>query len=464
MKIFLIVLLCLWSLPLGGSELGRVVTRLKEPTLAQAKIALEDLEKLIAEGDARTVTLGKKMQRSIRRIFTAEFKITEARKKADEKEARAKQLVINGKKWLKPNAHGRTNKIAASQAFEEARTIRQKSIWDREEFSRNWAKEVADFEKMLGDLEFSKEHEALSVLASMLVEIVKRTTWVETPDLNFGPERIAFLTDRVANGPRWLLLARAAEDAKDYELAYGLYRKAGDDKGRKRTGNQFAGSLAADGYVGSAINYYQRTGNLARASALQAGHPELKSDHFRPLAPQAQARHVAPACVRILTPFGHQSGFFVKSGGYVATCKAGLRKGEDQPASVKVMTEDGRKFRATIFQESDTLDVAILKIDLEEHDLLEVETGEDLSAGGSLSLFGFPAKDRNSPERSLGTVLKAKGIWRDNPVIRLALEANSGQRGAPLVDSRGRARGLFLSSKTGSAYVLDGKAVKQLLD
>ncbi len=208
MKVLFLLSILLCPVLLAGSELGRVVLPLGEPTVAQARKVLDGLAALIAEGDARTVTLGKKMERSVRRIFTAEHKVLEAKKKADEEEERAKQLEINGRRWLRPNVHGRSNKVAAQAAFEESRAIRLKSGWKREELSREWANEVADFEKMLGDLDFSKEEQALLVLAETLVALVERTPWVERPELAFNAQRLAFLKERVANKDRWMLLGR----------------------------------------------------------------------------------------------------------------------------------------------------------------------------------------------------------------------------------------------------------------
>ena len=144
-SVFLSMLLFL-PLLVPGSELGKVVVPLQEePSVTQARKVLGDLAGMIEEGDARTVTLGKKMERSIRRIFTAEYQVLEAKKKADEQEARALQLVINGKNWLRPNVHGRINKVGAQAAFDEARTIRLKSKWKREEMSKEWIKEAADW-------------------------------------------------------------------------------------------------------------------------------------------------------------------------------------------------------------------------------------------------------------------------------------------------------------------------------
>ena len=61
MKCLALIILPLLIVPvLSASELGEAVKRLEEPTLENAKIVLGELDTLIASGDARTVTLGKK--------------------------------------------------------------------------------------------------------------------------------------------------------------------------------------------------------------------------------------------------------------------------------------------------------------------------------------------------------------------------------------------------------------------
>ena len=93
---------------------------------------LGELDALIAKGDARTVTLGKKMHRSVKRLFTKEYNVNESRKMAEVREAKAKQFDQNARQWLKPNIHGKVNKLAASAAFRDAKELRRESQWAQE--------------------------------------------------------------------------------------------------------------------------------------------------------------------------------------------------------------------------------------------------------------------------------------------------------------------------------------------
>ena len=130
---------------------------------------------------------------------------------------------------------------------------------------------------MLGDLLFSKEDEALIILASVLIKVVKETSWVERPLLEYDDARIQFIRDRATNIDRWLTLAAHAVDAGELELSYDFYRKAGSESGRFRVGAKLAKQLESEGYLGSAINFWKRLDEVDRANELQGR--KLKLSH-----------------------------------------------------------------------------------------------------------------------------------------------------------------------------------------
>lgn len=460
-RLFLLTLLTVSGLT--GSELGDVVAKLKEPKIETAKEVLNELDRMIVGGDARTVTLAKKVHRSIKRIFTKEHKMLEGKKEADGGEANAKQFEKNGRQWLKPNIHGRINKLAASEAFHDAKVLRKKSFWAQEELSKEWLEEVKDFEKMLGDLRFSKEEKALLSLAELLAAIVERTPWVNRPPLTYDRARIQFLREHVVGKEQWLTLASHASDAGNLELAYDFYRLAGSHLGRFRMGAKMAGRLAEEGYPGSAINLWERLGEEDRAAELAKANPVLTAASYQVLGVAALERHTAPACVRVLTPGGHQTGFFFRQGGFLVTCKLGLLDKDGDPHPLTVVLEDGRKFPAKVLGFSSGHDVAALKIAYKGHEILPVGDRADLKPGLDVILFGFTESAQNIPSAASGTVMVAMDEWNRQPTSRLALDGSQGQRGAPIVDQRGRVLGIFLASKTGTARSLEAGAIQHFI-
>jgi len=449
---------------LSASEIAEVLLDFKEPSMEQAKSLLEELDVLIANGDARTVTLSKKIHRSVKRIFTAEFQILAAEKVAGEKETKAKQLYSNAKKWLKPNTHGVTNKNASDAALRQARKIRREISESQADFSKKWAEETADFEKMLGDLEFSKEIESLHALGGALNALVKRISWVDRPTLRYDKERIAFLKELGENRDTWETLAKHAVAAGDLDLGYDLYRKTGNQLAKFQVGARLAGRLVEEGFPGSAKNLWERIGELEKASELEQQHSQLGATAFRPLDDSALLRQAAPACVRVLIPGGYRTGFFYKPGGHLLTCKKDLLNKEGKLHALTVVLEDGRKFPAKVVGLSEKEDFMALQIDLKVHELLPLGDQSDLEVGGDVTLLGFRKVKENFVTPVRGSVMAALELWEGQSTMRLAMDALDGQRGGPLLDGRGRVLGLFLSSATGRARAVEISALKGFLE
>ena len=292
------------SVGVSASELSKVVGKFKAPTLESAKGVVENLEKLIELGDARTVTLSKKVHRSVKRIFKAEQQVTKASAAAGQREVRAKQLTKNAESWLKPNVHGKVNRGAADTAKREAKALLRESKEAQIASSKKWAEEVADFEKMLGDLEFSKEAEALQVLGEVLHAIVKRTSWVDLPLLKYNNARLSFLKNQSENREHWAILARHAAEAGDLDLAYDLYRKAGNEVAQFQVGVRLAERLTKEGFPGSALVLWETLGEEERVNKMRQDYPDFKVTSYRPLSRAALIRQATPACVRVSFPGG----------------------------------------------------------------------------------------------------------------------------------------------------------------
>ena len=458
-SILLLSLLTLFGVPSWGSELGNVVAEFQKPTVGNAKSVLTELDRLIANGNARTVTLSKKVHRSVKRIFTLEYRIHTAQKEAAGKEARAKQLEKNAKEWLKPNVHGQVNRNAADVGLRRAMTLRSEAADLRAEFSKEWAEETAGFEKMLGDLEFSKEWGSLKTLGGVLQALVKRMPWVARPTLKYSEARILFLEDWLKNKEGWETLARHAAEAGDLDLAYDLYRKAGNLSAMAQIGGRLASDLEVQKFPGSALNVWECLGQTTKAEALRARHPVLTAASFRVLPPPSLHRRVAPACVRILTRAGPRTGFFYKSGGYLLTSKSGLKDERGKLSPLTVLLENGKKLPAQIIATSDQHDLIALRIDLSDHEVLPLSNGGELAAGSKLTLSGFSKPQENTPQFAQGTVMIPLELWKEQPTIRLALDASAGCRGGPFLDSRGRVVGLLMSSQTGTARSLEAGVI-----
>jgi S1-C subfamily serine protease len=260
-----------------------------------------------------------------------------------------------------------------------------------------------------------------------------------------------------------LTLAAHAADADEFELSYDFYRKAGSESGRFRVGAKLANQLESEGYLGSAVNFWKRLDEGDRANELRKEKSKLSHEDYKSLEGAALTRNVAPACVRISTANGQESGFFFKEGGHVVTCKRILLGQDGKVLPVRVTLEDGQSFKAKVLGISEGNDIAALKIACRVHELLPIGDREDLKSGLTLKLFGLAAKDKNVADVIPCTVLSPMESWKNQPTSKLALDASRECRGGPVVDRKGRVMGIFLASKTGSARSLEAGAIHAFL-
>lgn len=459
---------CIFIWVIGGaflpaSEMSDIVLALKDPSFEAATAVLTELETLVERGDARTVTLSKKVHRGVKRIFTLEANLGKVRKQVDERESEARQKDRNAKRWLRPNVHGDVNHKAANAAYAEARELRFDNAALETKVTKKFHAETADFEKMLGDLVFSRESEAHLVLARLLEAVVKRVPWSDKPRLKYDLPYLAFLEERLTHHEEWSLLAKRAMEIKEWETAYHLYQQVGDEPALLEAGSRLASQLAVEGFPGAAVNFWERTGRSDEAAKIRQQFPILPSKSYRVLTQSKLDRNVAPACARVDFLEGFQSGFFFRAGGYLLTRAKDIAEAHKKGGLLHVILFDGRRLEAELLEISEKEDLAVLKVNLENHDLLPFAQINEVRAGVELSLYGMVKKDHISPAPSPGVILHPDQRNGQKIVMGLSLNGTRGQTGGPLVDSRGRVFGVFLDSKLGSGRAVNLEGLRQFL-
>ena len=459
---------CLFIWVIGGaflpaSEMSDIVQALEDPSLKTASVVLTELEALVEHGDARIVTLSKKVHRGVKRLFTLEMNLEKARTQFDERESKASQKDRNAKRWLRPNVHGDINRKAADAAYAEARELRFDNTTLESKVKKGFRDEVEDFEGMLGDLVFSRESEAHLVLARLLETVVKRVPWKGKPQLKYDSPYLAFLEDRLTHYEEWSLLAKHAMEIGEWETAYHLYQQAGDELALRDAGSRLAVKLAADGFPGAAVNFWERSGGLGEAAKIRQKFPILPAESYRELTQSKLDRNVAPACARVDFLGGFQSGFFFRAGGYLLTRAKGVSAALEKEILLQVILFDGRRLDAELLEFSEKEDLAVLKVKLENHDLLPFAQINEVRAGVGITTYGMVNKNDISPTRSSGVIhYPAQG---GDPKIKMGLSINGskGQAGGPLVDARGRVFGVFLDSRLGSGTAVNLEGLRQFL-
>ena len=166
-------------------------------------------------------------------------------------------------------------------------------------------------------------------------------------------------------------------------------------------------------------------------------------------------KKVNPSVVNITVGEGQGSGFVWDTKGHIVTNDHVVRQAEE----VYVTFSDGVQLPAEVIGEDPDSDLAVLRIDPEQHDLRPVELGDvdEVKVGDRAIAIGNPFGLQGTLTEG---IISAKG--RSIPALTgfaipeaLQTDAaiNPGNSGGPLLDARGRVIGVNAQIQTGSPFV-----------
>lgn len=152
---------------------------------------------------------------------------------------------------------------------------------------------------------------------------------------------------------------------------------------------------------------------------------------------------VSKATVRIRTLSyegnGLGTGFFVHQGGYILTNNHVI----DNSKEIIVITNEGYEYKATIVASSEVPDLALIKADIKNHDVILFSSDKEVQTGMEVVLVGYPELDLSSATLNSGRISNTDRNFNGNPVFQLDVSANHGNSGGPVVDSSGRLVGVM---------------------
>ncbi|MDB4809374.1 serine protease [bacterium] len=143
--------------------------------------------------------------------------------------------------------------------------------------------------------------------------------------------------------------------------------------------------------------------------------------------------------VSVTSGRGNGSGFLYKEGGYVLTCKTFLGSSKE----VKVITAEEKEYKGKVLAKSLVSNLAVIKIDLRDHAIIELGTEADISIDSTVSVVGFPESGASSELaiRSGSIINKSKKIITQSYMQINAL-LDEQDSGAPLCAPIGKAIGM----------------------
>jgi Trypsin-like peptidase domain len=423
-----------------SSELSKSLSPLIRPDIESAKLVLSNLEKLADNKNGADKVAIQAMSSIIKNTYSAEFIVANKIKDQQQAETEARKHDRHAKEWLSPNAFGTINRAAAKDSTMKADTIRKKASADVSDAHKKLIIQLQDADAMIQIYHKRNDYNVVSILATTMLSINERSL----PKNAYRPwmtrEKIATLNEFIASRTEWLATANHAENSLHYEEAIRFYAKSRDDESKKRCANLLAARFEKSDFPASSIEYYEMAGNHEKALEIQQNNPFMLASQYKALSPEELDAKISPSCVRISDENSQGTGFFIKKGGYILTNRHIVDKKND----LKVKVDDGRSFAAKIIATSPDHDLAIIKIELDEHFIIGLRN-QKAYANLPVTLIGFPTGEATTTSMNSGTLAKNDQEVNGHSFHRLDIAATQENSGGPVVDQTGQLVGMFTS-------------------
>ena len=422
--------------PSTSSELSKTLSPLILPDIESAKLVLSNLEKLADSKNGAEKVAIQAMIKIIKNTYSAEFNVATKVIDQQKAETEAKTHEKHAREWLSPNAFGTINRAAAKDSSMKAEAVRKKATAELNDARENLIRQLRDADAMILIYHNKKDYNVVSILANTMLSINERSLPKDAYRPMLTREKIVSLNTFIRSRVDWLEAAKNAESSQQYEEAIRLYAKAHLEESKKRCANLLAVKLEELKLFGSALEYYEMAGNNEKAIEIRSN-PFIPTDQFKVLRQDEILAKIAPSCVRISHENDHGTGFFFKKGGYILTNRHLVEKKN----SLNVTLDDGSSFKAKIIATSPEYDLAIIKIDFNEHFIIGFRS-QKTTLDLPVTLIGFPA-DTNTAAMNFGSITKIDQELKGHPVYQLDITANQGNSGGPVVDQTGQFVGML---------------------
>lgn len=252
----------------------------------------------------------------------------------------------------------------------------------------------------------------------------------------------------VNNRNDMLAQGRQQEQAANFDRAIELFQKANSQEDVRR-----AATVGAKLYEGkkdyqSAADYYAIAGLFDEAGRIRKEHDVTTA--VRKLTDQEVFKRCSPACVTVLGESGLGSGFFVKKGGYVLTNHHVVQGA----TNIRIRTAAKKEYVAKVVQLSKVPDMALLKVELDEHPVLSLGDSSKVETGATASTIGSPIGRAQSYTK--GNISNSDRLYRGNKCFQISVLINHGNSGGPLLDDAGQVIGICTFGEGTAAVLEDG--------
>ena len=136
---------------------------------------------------------------------------------------------------------------------------------------------------------------------------------------------------------------------------------------------------------------------------------------------------------------GHGSGCFIGPG-LVLTNNHVVR---GAPA-IAIQLESDKSFHpATVIATQKVPDVALLRVDLNDHEIIPIGSSADCRELEEVIMIGYPIFIEKSATYVKGAISSTDRVFKENQVLQLDIRANHGNSGGPVITTDGRIIGIL---------------------
>jgi S1-C subfamily serine protease len=153
------------------------------------------------------------------------------------------------------------------------------------------------------------------------------------------------------------------------------------------------------------------------------------------------------------------TGFMASSDGAILTALHVVEGGSE----IEAIDGDGNIHRARLIGKLPDLDVALLEVDLKNAPALVVPASLRAVSGDAVFTIGFPATELlgTEPKFSDGAISALSGLKGDLSRMQVSVPIQPGNSGGPLVNERGEAIGVVVSSAAAASFYRNTGALPQ---
>ena len=137
---------------------------LQTPDLANAKIAVENLQKLAATQSGAAKVRTEQLALDIKNLFTAEFELGETVKAGKKAEAEAVNHENSARQWMRPNLWGKVNREAVQEDLNKAKQIRAQAAQRVADTKQKLVAQLRNMASVIDEFHRNRQADVVDVL------------------------------------------------------------------------------------------------------------------------------------------------------------------------------------------------------------------------------------------------------------------------------------------------------------